>query len=789
MDINKKSTKTNLAEESVKYLPKEICLLPITERPFFPPQTLPILMRQESWQETIDYIADTQDYLTGLILVKSENKSNELPDEFYKVGTLVKIHKPILANGKVQFIAEGIQRFRIKKWLKTTPPYMVSVEYPNEPDYSDDNELQAYGSAIINKLKELLPLNPIHGEEVKFILTNFDNNEPSELTDFAASVSSSAKEQLQDILETVHLKNRMHKVMTLINKELEVAHLQKSLYDQVESSISDHQRKFFLKEQLKAIQKELGIAKDDKTADIERFQSNMLGKELPVSCEQKFLDELDKLSVLESGSPEYAVTRNYLEVFSKVPWGLKTEDRIEIDDAKTQLDKNHSGLDDVKQRIIEFLAVAKLKNKISGSIILLVGPPGVGKTSIGRSIADAIERKFYRFSVGGMRDEAEIKGHRRTYIGAMPGKLVRALVDTETSNPVIMLDEIDKMGSSHQGDPSSALLEALDPEQNNQFLDHYLDVRLDLSNVLFICTANQTDTIPQPLLDRMEVIRLSGYLAEEKYQIAKNHLWPKQLASANLSNKKLQLTDAALKNVIQGYARDAGVRNLDKLLNKIIRKAAVEILGDPNKKIKVTQANLSRYVGIPLHNDEKLMSGVGICTGLAWTLMGGATLNIEAVTVHESGRAFKLTGQLGSVMKESAEIAYGYIAANLELFGLNKKCMDDICIHLHVPEGATPKDGPSAGITIATAIISLLSNKPCKKGYAMTGELTLTGKVLAVGGIREKLVAAKRDGLKNIILPKSVSNQYDKLPEYLKEGIKVIFCQTYPEVFNQMFRA
>ena len=705
MDIQENQIKKiKSANKKVKYLPTQICLLPISERPFFPPQTLPILMNEDSWRDTIEYINDEHKNITGLVLVKNPLPENAKPEEFFNLGTLVKIHHPVLSSGKVQFIAEGLQRFRIKKWIQKYPPFIVEVEYPNEPKYKETDELKAYAVAIINTLKELVPLNPLYSEELKFFLNRFDPNEPSQLTDFAASVTTATRDALQEVLETVHLKRRMEKVLVLIKRELEVAQLQKDIHDQVEETLSEHQRRFFLKEQLKAIQKELGIAKDDKTADMERFEKNIIDKTLPEAAQNKFYEELDKLAILESGSPEYAVTRNYLEVFSKLPWGVFTEDNLKLRSAKHALDKEHAGLKDVKQRIIEFLAVAALKNELSGSIILLVGPPGVGKTSIGRSIANALKRKFFRFSVGGMRDEAEIKGHRRTYIGAMPGKIVQALNETGSSNPVIMLDEIDKIGSSYQGDPSSALLEVLDPEQNNQFLDHYLDARCDLSKVLFICTANQLDTIPRPLLDRMEVIRLSGYILEKKMQIAKQHLWPKQLEKANIPNNKLKLSDTALKALIDGYAREAGVRNLDKLLAKIIRKSAVEIVNDKSKRLTVTKKNLSQYLGMPVFTKESLLTGVGIVTGLAWTSLGGVTLSIEAARIHGSSRGFKLTGQLGAVMKESADIAYSYIAAHLDEYGAKADSFDRQYVHLHVPEGATPKDGPSAGITMASAL-------------------------------------------------------------------------------------
>ncbi|MCG8669932.1 MAG: endopeptidase La, partial [Pseudomonadales bacterium] len=440
-----------------------------------------------------------------------------------------------------------------------------------------------------------------------------------------------------------------------------------------------------------------------------------------------------------------------------------------------------------KERIIEFLALGAYRGEISGSILLLVGPPGVGKTSIGRSIADALGRKFYRFSLGGMRDEAEIKGHRRTYIGAMPGKFVQALKDVAVSNPVIMLDEIDKLGASYQGDPASALLEVLDPEQNKEFLDHYLDLRLDLSKALFVCTANQLDTIPAPLLDRMDVIRLSGYITEEKIKIAKHHLWPRALDRAGVKRSKIKINTGALRYIIDGYARESGVRNLEKNLNKIIRKAVVQFLEDPDKKLVIKVEDVDDYLGNPIFKDEKPISGIGVVTGLAWTALGGATLDIEATVIHNKSRGFKLTGQLGDVMKESAEIAYSYIASNLEDYNADSAFFDSAAIHIHVPEGATPKDGPSAGITMATALLSLALKKKIRNNVAMTGELTLTGQVLPVGGIREKVIAARRQKIKSLLLPAANRGDYEELPDYLKSGMKISFAETYFDVYQALF--
>jgi len=702
-------------------------------------------------------------------------------------GTLVKVHHASRENGKLQFVAQGLTRVRIRTWLKHhRPPYLVEVEYPRQPSEPTD-EVKAYGMALINAIKELLPLNPLYSEELKNYLNRFSPNDPSPLTDFAAALTSATGNQLQEVLDCVPMLKRMEKVLPMLRKEVEVARLQNEISAEVNKQIGEHQREFFLKEQLKVIQQELGLTKDDRSADLEQFEQRLQGKTLPEQAKKRIDEEMAKLAILETGSPEYAVTRNYLEWASALPWGVYGKDKLDLKHARKVLDQHHAGLDDIKERILEFLAVGAWKGEISGSIVLLVGPPGVGKTSIGKSIAESLGRPFYRFSVGGMRDEAEIKGHRRTYIGAQPGKLVQALKDVEVMNPVIMLDEIDKMGQSYQGDPASALLETLDPEQNVDFLDHYLDLRLDLSKVLFVCTANTLDSIPGPLLDRMEVIRLSGYITEEKLAIAKRHLWPKQLEKAGVSKNTLSISDSALRLVIEGYAREAGVRQLEKQLGKLVRKAVVKLLENPDAKLKIGTKDLEAALGMPVFRSEQVLAGKGVITGLAWTSMGGATLPIEATRIHTLTRGFKLTGKLGDVMKESAEIAYSYVSSNLKQFGGDPSFFNEAFIHLHVPEGATPKDGPSAGITMASALLSLARDQAPKKGVAMTGELTLTGQVLPIGGVREKVIAARRQKIFELILPEPNRGDFEELPEYLREGLTVHFARRFADVAKVLF--
>jgi ATP-dependent Lon protease len=767
--------------------PTTLYLLPLSERPFFPAQALPLLLNEDPWLKTVKLAERTEQKVLGLVLVRPDSTDSLTNDDFHQLGTLVRMHRLNIADGRIQFIAEGLRRFRIREWISTRPPYLARVDYPASLPGGEPDEVRAYAMAIINTIKELLAINPLYSEELRQFFNRFHPNDPSPLTDFAAALTTASKEQLQAVLDEVELLPRMKRAIVLVRKEVEVARLQGQIHEQVEQKMSEQQRKFFLREQLKIIQQELGIAKDDKTADIERFRERLQPLVLSVQAEKRIDDELTKLSVLETGSPEYGVTRSYLDVITSLPWGVHSADQLNLERARRILDRDHEGLEDVKDRIIEFLAVGALRGEVGGSILLLVGPPGVGKTSIGRSIADALKRRFYRFSVGGMRDEAEIKGHRRTYIGAMPGKFIQALQEVEVANPVLMIDEIDKVGNSYHGDPASALLEVLDPEQNRDFLDHYLDVRFDLSAALFICTANQLDTVPRALLDRMEVIRLAGYITAEKIDIARKHLWPRLLKRSGIARGQLRISRAALREIIEGYAREAGVRNLEKQLGRIARKAAVEIVRGRHETIRVGKSDLEHYLGKPVFRQDRLANGTGICTGLAWTSMGGVTLSVEADVVHHGGRGLKLTGQLGKVMQESANIAYDFVAAHLSELGGEGTFFDKAYVHLHVPEGATPKDGPSAGITMASALLSLARRQAPASGMAMTGELTLTGQVLPVGGIREKVIAARRSGIRKLVLSEANRGDIDELPEHLREGLGVYFARHYKDVAKHVF--
>lgn len=767
-------------------LPDKLLMLPIFERPFFPAQVQPLVIDEEPWEETFARLSKLDRPLLGLCYAGDQDEQDKAStSDFALTGCVVRLHNVVRGNGKIQFIAQGMQRFRIEEWLAHKAPFTAIVSYPADR-LSNTPEIKAYAMALIQAIKELIPLNPLYNEELKNFLNHFNLNDPSPLADFAAAITTAPGPELQQILDTINLQKRMELVLVLLHKELEVARLQAEIRSEVEQKMTRHQREFFLREELKVIQRELGIAKDDRTADIDEFKQRMDSRTPPEHVARRFEEELTKMSILETGSPEYGVTRNYVDWLSSVPWGIYSKDKLSLRSAKKVLNRDHAGLDDIKERIIEFLAMGSFRGEISGSILLFVGPPGVGKTSIGKSIAECLGRKFYRFSVGGMRDEAEIKGHRRTYIGAMPGKLIQALKEVNVSNPVIMLDEIDKMGSSYQGDPASAMLEVLDPEQNGEFLDHYLDLRVDLSKVLFVCTANQLDTIPRPLLDRMDVIRLGGYIASEKLEIARQHLWPRLLERNKVKTSQVKISDSAIKSLIEGYSRDAGVRSLEKLLHRILRKSVVKLLGK-SKAISISNRNLTEFVGEPPFRVEKQLGGVGVITGLAWTALGGATLPIEATTIHARERGLKLTGQLGKVMSESAQIAHSYVTTNAQSFGIDPDWFMTHSLHLHVPEGATPKDGPSAGISMTSALLSLALNKSVQKSIAMTGEITLTGEVLPVGGVREKLIAARRIGIKQIILPEGNRRDVMEVPKYITSGLKIHHASHYNDVFDYLF--
>ncbi|UFS68809.1 endopeptidase La [Geomonas sp. RF6] len=770
-------------------LPPLIPIIPLRPRPAFPGLLIPIVISGSAQIQAVQRAMQTPSRALGMVLVRDP----EAPDSsvnlhgFGVAGRIVKIvHQD---DDNAHFLISTLERFSIEEVTESAEGYLAKVRYHYAADIPVNPEVKAYSMAVLATLKELVQINPLYSEEIKLFLSRSNLDDPGKLADFAAHLTTADGQELQQVLESVDVRSRIDLVLVLLKKELEVSRLQTKITKQIEEKISTHQREFFLKEQLKAIKKELGLEKEGKTTEVEKFEERLKELKLNPEAERAITEELEKFKLLEPSSPEYHVTRNYLDWLTILPWGKFGKDSYNLEKARRILDRDHYGLKDVKERILEFIAVGKMKGDISGSILCLVGPPGVGKTSVGRSIADALNRTFYRFSLGGMRDEAEIKGHRRTYIGAMPGKFVQAMKSAKTANPVLMLDEIDKIGASFHGDPASALLEVLDPEQNATFRDHYLDVPFDLSNVLFVATANTLDTIPAPLLDRMEVIRLSGYVLEEKLEIAKRYLIPKALESHGLKAGQVVLRKETLAALVDGWAREAGVRTLENRIKKLMRKAATEFATGRVEPLVIGKKDLPELLGQPVFATEEIFENVaGVVTGLAWTSMGGATLPIEAAAVSSKNKGFKQTGQLGNVMVESSEIAYSYVMSHAREFGVEEDFFDTRFVHLHVPAGATPKDGPSAGVTMATALASMMTGKPVRQKLGMTGELTLTGRVLPIGGVKEKTIAARRAGLKVLVFPEANRKDFLELPDYLREGIEVHFAREYKDVYQVAFQ-
>jgi ATP-dependent Lon protease len=776
--------------------PEQLYLMPLNRRPFFPGMAAPIVIEPGLYYEVLKNVAKTEHKCLGLFLTKSEeaNIYKIGINDLCPVGVVARILRIIpMEQGGAQVVLNMEKRVSIVKPIKSK--YLVAqVEYHDDlPLDRLSRELKAYSISIITTIKELLKLNPLFKEELQIFLGHSDFTEPGRLADFAVALTTATREELQEVLETFDLAKRIDRALMLLKKELDISKLQSSINQRIEATISKTQREFFLREQLKAIKKELGVEKDDKAMDAEKFEERLKIRKPSEPVMRVIREESDKLSALEIQSAEYGVCRNYLDWLTIVPWGIYSEETHDLKLAEEVLEEDHYGLKDIKERILEFIGVGKLTGGVKGSIIALVGPPGVGKTSIGKSVARALNRKFYRFSVGGMRDEAEIKGHRRTYIGAMPGKMIQALKYCQTMNPVIMLDEVDKMGTSYQGDPASALLEVLDPEQNKEFVDHYLDVPCDLSNVLFIVTANVLDTIPEPLKDRMEILRLSGYVQAEKIEIASKYLIPRNRKLMGLKTSDLTFTKGAIAQIINGYAREAGVRTLESYLKKIMRKVALKIARGSEKKkpsrVTITDQNLTTYIGKPVFTSDRFykVNPIGVATGLAWTSMGGATLYIETMCYPAEKTEMKLTGQAGEVMKESAQIAWSYVQSSLKRYAPGTPFFEKSQVHIHIPEGATPKDGPSAGITMVTALLSLLLDLPVRANLGMTGELTLTGRVLPIGGLKEKLIASRRSQLTVLIFPKENLRDYDELPEFLKKGLEIHFVEHYDEVFKIAF--
>lgn len=782
--------------------PEMLYIFPAIRRPFFPGMAAPLTIEPGPYYEVLKAIAKSEHKFIGIVLTKKEDVDYTKVrfDGLYQTGVVARILRIIpMESGGAQVILNMEKRISIQKPMKSQKHLLAKVVYHND-DMLLNRELKAYAISIISTIKELLKLNPLFKEELQIFLSHSDFTEPGKLADFAVALTTANRDELQEVLEAFDIPTRIEKALVLLKKELDLSRLQNTINQKIETAINKSQKDFYLREQLKTIKKELGIEKDEKTSDREKFETRLKQYVVPDDVKKVIADELEKIASLEPQSAEYAISRNYLDWLTLVPWGVKSPDIHNIKEAQKILEQDHYGLEDVKQRILEFIGVAKLSGGLKGSILCLVGPPGVGKTSVGKSIARALNRKFFRFSVGGVRDEAEIKGHRRTYIGAMPGKIIQALKVCQTMNPVIMLDEVDKIGSSYHGDPASALLEVLDPEQNSEFLDHYLDVRCNLSDILFIITANVLDTIPEPLVDRMETLRLSGYVVQEKLEISRRFLIPKNRKAMGLKASQVEFSKPALRQLINGYARESGVRTLENNIKKILRKLALEIVlekeNGPAKRRKtlektyqITPEVLPKYVGKPLFHTDRFYetTPTGVAAGLAWTSMGGAVLYVESIKVPSEKTEMKLTGQAGQVMKESSEIAWSYLHGAVHKYAPGHTFFEKSQVHIHIPEGATPKDGPSAGVTMVTSMLSLLKDTPILADLCMTGELTLTGRVLPIGGVKEKLVAAKRSGLKVGIFPKDNLRDIEELADHIKKGIEIHLVDHYDEIFKIAF--
>ncbi|MGC8840348.1 MAG: endopeptidase La [Candidatus Sumerlaeaceae bacterium] len=757
-----------VTQGDVLEIPSELPVLPLDQFVLFPAMVAPIIVGEEKSKELINEVVSGP-RLVGVFTKKIDAPDANNFDNIYHVGTAAKIVKMVRTpDGIVRVLLHGIARIRIVEPLATTPYLKARVEELRE-EPTDDIETQALVRSIQALLGKAVQLSAMPEELATAVMNLTD---PGRLADLVATNLPLKIPELIELLSLTSVRERIRKVHYLLTREMQVLELGTKIRSQVKSELDKTQREYYLREQLKAIRKELG--EDETTSrEIEELQERVKQKALPQHAREVAEKELNRLRLMQPASPEYTVTRTYLDWILELPWLESTEDTLDIKRAKRILDEDHYDLDKIKERILEYLSVRKLKNDMKGPILCFVGPPGVGKTSLGRSIARAVGRKFVRIALGGMRDEAEIRGHRRTYIGAMPGRIIKAIKSAGANNPVLMLDEIDKLGSDYRGDPAAALLEVLDPEQNNSFVDNYLDIPFDLSNVMFITTANHIDPVPGPLRDRMEVIELPGYSLGEKLQIAKRYIIPKQIENNGLRPEQCRITDSAVIRIIDDYTREAGLRNLEREIAAVCRKVARRVAETPDFRMRVTPRNLSSLLGPPRYYSEtaQRMGLPGVAVGLAWTPTGGEILFIEASLTPGSGR-FTLTGQLGEVMRESAQAALTYLRANATRWQIPDELFSQRDIHIHVPAGAVPKDGPSAGITICTALASLLTNRLVKDYLAMTGEITLKGNVLPVGGIKEKVLAAARAKIQEIILPERNMNDLDELPPEIREKLQ-----------------
>lgn len=762
-------------------IPELLPILPIRDTVVFPGTIVPLTVGRDKSRKLIDAVI-TGTKILGVVTQRDATTEDPGLEDIYRVGTVVTILKLLnVAEGQQSIIVHGLLRFGIEKFTQTEP-YLIARAHTREDTYPSTTELDALIESAKTQAARVIELTPGVPEEALVILNSI--TKPSSLADFlAANLSLSAIEK-QEILETFDVRDRLHKINRAIAHQVEVLELSSKIQEQVKSEIDKTQREYYLQEQMRAIQKELGET-DSREVELEELRKAIAEAKMPEEVEKEANRELERLGRTHQASPEYSGTVDYLRWLCELPWSKSTQDKLDIAKAQKILNQDHYGLDKVKQRILEYLSVRKLKPDGRGPILCFAGPPGVGKTSLGRSIARALGRQFIRMSVGGVRDEADIRGHRRTYIGSMPGRIIQEIRKAGANNPLFMLDEVDKLGNDFRGDPSSALLEVLDPEQNYSFQDHYLGVPFDLSKVFFICTANYMEAVPPALKDRMEVIWIPGYTRMDKMFIAKRYLVPRQLDHAGITPKQLKFSDDALVSIIESYTAEAGVRNLEREIGAVCRGVAALIARSKKHPHSIAMKDVPNFLG-PIKFEPELAlrtSSAGVVTGLAWTPVGGEILFVEATSMPGKG-SFQLTGQLGDVMKESVQAAYSVLRSNAAKYGIDHKRLNEIDIHVHVPAGAIPKDGPSAGIAMFTALVSLLTGRPCRSDVAMTGEITLRGLVLPIGGLKEKSLAAHRAGIKTIVIPLRNKKDLVEIPAEVRKQIKFVCCKTVDEVLK-----
>ena len=762
-------------------------VMPLRNTVLFPQQVIPIYIGRERSLKLINELNPKRKYI---VVVAQEDGSIEDPEpkDLYSYGTLANVLKVFdMPDNSKSAIVQGISRVKILDYTSVDPYYRAAIQTLDDEPLENELELEALSNNLRQSFSELMNVAPNLTEEHTGMLSNIQK--PNRLTDRAISLMTVPNKEKQEILEELNIKIRIEKALTLISREMQRIKLGEEIQSEVHDEISKTQREYYLREQMKTIKKELG--EDEGSVELKEIEDKIKAAKMPEDAEKVALKELDRLSRIPTQSPEYNVSRTYIEWLADLPWSDSTKDRIDLKEALKILDEDHYGLDKVKERIIEYLAVRNLKQKkdpngsVRGPILCFGGPPGVGKTSLGRSIARAMGREFVRLSLGGIRDEAEIRGHRRTYIGALPGRIIQSIKKAGKNNPVFMLDEIDKLGDDFRSDPSSALLEVLDPEQNQSFSDHYLEVDFDLSNVMFISTANYQDAIPPALRDRMEILDFSGYIEDEKVQISKRHLVPKQLEENGLTSKEVTFHEGSIKELIRSYTREAGVRNLEREIANVLRKVARKHVEEKTNKIKITKTKVSDYLGAPRFHSElaERTTKPGVVTGLAWTAAGGDILFVESTLMKGKGK-LTLTGQLGDVMKESATAGLTYVRSHAEDFGIDPNFNETSDIHVHVPAGAIPKDGPSAGVSMVTSLVSLLTKKPVKEKVAMTGEITLRGNVLPIGGVKEKVTAAHRSGITEVILPDLNRKDLEDVPEHVSKDLTFHFVKEIRDVLK-----